>query len=386
MAVGEMAWWRVLNQARHVAALGGPPVPDAAADLKDLPVTGPADILAVSRASTRAGGAILMSSGGTTGRPKLTCVAYHQAIDRLLREWRPLAPGDTLLNLFTPGRLWASHYYMQALAERSGCDVIPAGPYGPDEVTDWLPWFAELGVTAAAGTPTALADLAQGVLDSGQPLPLRAMVWMAEPWTPAKLDLVRAAFPDAGLWGNYGSVETYVIATNTPDCDTAVLHLMADQVVEPDDGGALLTRAGGEWTVPSVRYRLGDRIAPAECRCGRPDGLRVLGRADDAVKLHSALMGIGEILRVVTGQPGVAEAQLVLIRGDGGHAARRVEVHFTGEAEPDRVQERLLREVYNLGVVAREHPGTVATTRVARLGRVERTNKVPPMLWRDHPG
>ncbi|MEV0729464.1 hypothetical protein [Polymorphospora sp. NPDC050346] len=384
MTIGRLPWQDILAQARWLADHGGAPVPDDAAGLEGLAVTGPVEILAISRHMSRDGGGILMSSGGTTGRPKLTFVSYHQAHDRLLRQWRPLAPGNLMLNLFTPGRMWASHYYMQALAEHSRCDIIPAGPHSPAEIADWIPMWNDVGVDAVCGTPTALADLARGVLDSGLVLPLKKLIWMAEPWTDDKEKTVRAAFPDIGFWGNYGSVETYVMATNTPACDLSVLHLMPDQVIEPDDAGALLSRRGTGWTVPTVRYRLGDRVAPAECRCGRPDALRVLGRADDAIKLHGALVGIGEALSVVRAQPGVRDAQLVLTRGtESRHSVRQLTVHFTGDADPGAVHERLLREFYDLGVIAQHHPDAITTERVTALGRVERTNKIPPMLWRE---
>lgn len=384
MIIGELPWEALLVQAKELATVGGAPVPDAATALADLAVTGPAEILAVSRHLSADGGAAVMSSGGTTGRPKLTFVAHHQAIDRLRTVWQPLEPGNVLLNLFTPGRLWASHYYLQTLAERSRCHVLPAGPYGPDEVADWLPIFREVGVDALAGTPTALADLAQGVLDHGVGLDVRRVIWMAEPWTPAKETTVRSAFPQARFWANYGSVETFVIATNDPDCDLSVLHLMPDQLLELDDAGALLSRTGDGWTVPTVRYRLGDRVAAASCRCGRPRALRVAGRADDAIKLYGSLFGIGEILAGVREHPGVTEAQLVLTRSpESRQSVRQLTVHFTGDADPAQVRDWLVRTWYDLPPILQTYPEAVTVDRVDRLHRVDRTNKVPPMIWRD---
>ncbi|MEV0962403.1 AMP-binding protein [Streptomyces sp. NPDC049910] len=383
--VGRLPWDAVLAAARRIAGPGGgPAVPHAPTGLHDLAVTAATDVLAVSRATTRGGGAAVMSSGGTTGRPKLTYVAHHQALDRLLREWRPLSPSDTLLNLFTPGRMWASHYYMHALAERVGCDVVPAGPFDPGEVADWLGILADVGVNALAGTPTSLADFAQGLLDSGLTLPVDKLIWMAEPWTPAKERTVRSAFPGVGFWGNYGSVETYVIATNTPACDARTLHLMPDQLLESDDAGALLTRTGDGWTVPTVRYRLGDRIAPVSCRCGRPDGLRVLGRADDAISVHCVVVRVAEILDVVRAHPGVREAQLVLDRAGGtAHTTDRLCVRYAGDAPAGDVRALVLRDFYHLGVLARSHPEAVTARAVPRVSRVERTGKIPPVVWRE---
>ncbi|MFI7453613.1 AMP-binding protein [Nonomuraea sp. NPDC049714] len=360
----------------------GAGAPESATGLADLDVTGPADVLDMTRAMAGDSGAMLMSSGGTTGAPKLTFVPYHQAIDRLLEEWRPLSRGDVLLNLFNAGRLWASHYYMHRLAERSHCTVIPHGPLAPQEAGRWPQIFAQVGVNAVAGTPTGLADLARGVLDTETSLPIETIIWMAEPWNQSNVDMVREAFPQARFWGNYGSVETYVIATNTPDCDLTTLHLMPDQLIEPDDRGALLTRIGSGWTAPVVRYRLGDRIAAAECRCGRPDGLRVLGRADDAVKFYGATFGIGEVLDVVHQVRGVREAQLELAGlSDARMAVSAVTVKYVGTASVTLLRAALMREFTRFRTVLRQHPQAIAIERVSQLHRVDRTNKVPPAVW-----
>jgi phenylacetate-CoA ligase len=382
--IGHIPTDDLLAHARKLADAGGLAVPDTAREVTDLPVSGPREIYTLTRLAARDAGSVLMSSGGTTGTPKLTHVPHGMGLDRLLDSWRPLRPGDTLLNLFNAGRMWGSHYYMQTLAEKCRCTVVPSGPYEPGEVGRWLDMFGEVGVTALAGTPTGLADFARGVLDAGGALPVRTIVWMAEPWTGNKRDLVREAFPGAGLWGNYGSVETWVMAANQPGCDETVLHLLPGQLMEPDEDGALLSRVGDGWTVPVVRYRLGDRVAPAACRCGRPDGLTVLGRADDAVTLRSALFKVSELIDVVRGEPGVVEAQLRLTRStDSARAASALTLDFTGTADPEAVCARLTGEFYHLAAVARQYPGALRARRVDRLARVERTNKVPAILWQD---
>ncbi|MFF4605811.1 AMP-binding protein [Streptomyces sp. NPDC001339] len=388
--IGHIPTDLLLAHARDLAAAGGPPVPESAREVTDLAVTGPVEIYAHTRAAAAQGtGSVLMSSGGTTGRPKLTHVPHGMGLERLLDFWRPLRPGDVLLNLFNAGRMWGSHYYMQTLAEKSHCTVIPSGPYSPEEVAGWLEMFEEVGVNALAGTPTGLADFAQGVLDAGTSipaLPVRTIIWMAEPWTGNKRDLVREAFPDAGLWGNYGSVETWVMAANQPGCDETTLHLLPSQIMEPDEDGALLSRVGDGWTVPVVRYRLGDRVAPATCRCGRPDALTVLGRADDSLTLRSALFKVSELIDLVREEPGVVEAQLRLTRStDSARAASALTLDFTGTAAPEAVRARLTGEFYHLAAVARQYPDALRARRVSRLARIERTNKVPAMVWQESP-
>jgi phenylacetate-CoA ligase len=382
--IGQVLIDDVRRHAERLAALGGPDVPATPGAVPEFAVSGPAEIYNATRAAAADGGSVLMSSGGTTGKPKLTHLPHGMGLDRLLRTWRPLGPGNVLLNLFNAGRMWGSHYYMQTLAEKSHCTVIPSGPYPPQEVAGWLEMFKEVGLDALAGTPTGLADFAEGVLAAGETLPVKVIIWMAEPWTGDKRESVRRAFPEAGMWGNYGSVETWVMATNDPGCDETVLHLLPDQVIEPDDGGALLTRAGDGWTVPTVRYRLGDRVEAAECRCGKPDALRVVGRADDAVSLRSALFRISELLDLARKDPDVVDAQLVLTRSnDDPKAASAFTLEFTGTAEPESVRERLIADFYHLAAVARQYPGAITARRVPALSRIERTNKVPAAVWKE---
>ncbi|MFC7548718.1 hypothetical protein [Plantactinospora sp. GCM10030261] len=382
--IGSLPFEDVLAQARRLEGRGGAPVPADAAALTDLTIAGPAEIRAVTYEQSRGSGAALMSSGGTTGRPKLTYVPFHQAVDRVLREWAPVGPDNVILNLFNPGRLWASHYYIQALAEKSRSTVLPSGGFVPEDVGYWVPMFREIGLDTLAGTPSALADFAEGLIASGETLDITKVIWLAEPWTDAKFQTVQKAFPGARYWANYGSVETYIIATNTPDCDVSTLHLMPDQVLELDDAGALLSRRGDGWVMPAVRYRLGDRLSSAACRCGRPDGLRVLGRADDAVSLRSALFSVGEVVAHARTFAGVDEARLVLTRDlESPKAATALTLEYSGDADAEAVRAHLTAHFYHLAAVHSRFPGAITAQRVDRVSRVERTNKVAPAVWRE---
>ncbi|MCO1336671.1 hypothetical protein MO867_20300 [Microbulbifer sp. OS29] len=94
MIVGHLDWNLVIShaQAQALSKLGGLAVPKSASRLEDLPVCGPSEILRITQLAAELDGAVLMSSGGTTGKPKLTYTPHHQAIERLLREWQPLNP------------------------------------------------------------------------------------------------------------------------------------------------------------------------------------------------------------------------------------------------------------------------------------------------------
>ncbi|WP_444913892.1 AMP-binding protein [Microbulbifer sp. ANSA003] len=383
MNIGHLDWNAILAHARSLSLYGGPDIPVSAVCLDDIPVCGPVELKHISQNAAQEHGAIIMSSGGTTGKPKLAYTPYHQAIQRLLKEWRPLSSQSVLLNLFNPGRLWGAHYFIQTLAEASKCTIAPTGPFISGEVENWLELLHNIDVDSLAGAPTGLADFAEGILDSGSQLPIKTIIWMGEPWTKAKLKVIRKAFPDAGLWCDYGSVETNSIAVNSPECDLNIYHLLADQLIETDDQGALLTRVGTGWTVPIVRYRLGDLIQKATCPCGRPNGLSIQGRADDNVGLCSALLDLNKIIELTYECEGVEEVQL-LLSGDTQtkKSADSIVVQFTGTASANSICEHILNNIHNLASVVRQYPQSFTVQKAERLKRIERTNKVPRVIWR----
>ncbi|WP_228979449.1 AMP-binding protein [Streptomyces sp. DH12] len=385
--VGRVDPGLVRAEEARLAALGAAP-PDGGE-------SGPAQVTAATRAlAARAGGQVV-ASGGTTGRIKLTTIAPDQGVPRLLRSWRPLRPGDVLLNLFRPGRLWGAHYFYNALATHCRASVLPMGPVPDGELSDWTGVFDATGVNALAGAPSALADFADAVRAAGAQLPVTAVVWAGEPLTPARRLRIERAFPTARMWGNYGSIETYVIATSRPECAPGVLHLLPDQELAYDAEGTWLTRVGAGWPAPAVRYRLGDRIdAVTGCPCGGGDALRVLGRTDDRLKFHNTMVRLGDLLEAARAVPGVADAQLLLTRDPAAEGSLAgLTVRWTGHgpgagpAPPgsDAVRAALLRHVYALGVIAAQHPHSVGAERAARLERNTRTGKVVPYVWRSGP-
>lgn len=379
--IGRLSLDAIFDSARRLEAAGGPRVPPNASRIEELGIAGPADITRLTQATAAGSGSILMSSGGTTGEPKLTFVPFGQAVERMIRTWRPLGPGNVLLNLFNPGRLWGSHYLMLALAEGVKCTVIPMGPILPTEMGSWIPTLRQVGTDSIAGTPTGIAEFCEALLSLGGTLPIRNVLWVGEPWSKSKENLVRAAFPEAVFWGMYGSIETFVIGSNTPDCPTDIFHLHPDEMLELDNEGALLTRVGEGWTVPIVRYRLGDRIAPAECPCGRHRGFTVLGRADDAFKFHGTLTSIGALLSFAKAQPGVDDAQLMISGSRQEGRAERIVVNVVGNADHQALRRDFITRFVDLDVKGRDGTDQFDVAAVERLQANARTFKVPPAIW-----
>ncbi|UWU75259.1 hypothetical protein N2603_35235 [Bradyrhizobium huanghuaihaiense] len=381
--IGTLDHSEIVAHAKSLQTHGGLPVSGMANSLGDLPVCDASTIYSITRTLAKGRGGILMSSGGTTGKPKLTVNTFDQACGRLLAEWKPLGPADVLLNLFNPGRLWGSHYYMQELASASQAIIAPAGPYAIEDVSNWMSIFDHVKLNALAGTPTGLYEFALGVQMAGRSLPIEKIIWMAEPWVDGKREFVESQFPQAKFWGNYGSVETYVIGTNNPKCDPYTFHLMKDQIIEIDDEGALLSRVGAGWTVPIVRYRIRDELKPVRCRCGRADAFMIVGRSDDSISLRSILFSVNELRNVALGTPGVSEVQLVCSPdADNPKAAASLTISYVGTADTHEVMRQVISSFYHMPAIIRSYKNALNVERVNSLLSNPRTQKTVPLVWR----
>lgn len=339
---------------------------------------------AVAEGRAQAAGGLVVCSGGTTGAPKRTVLAPDLGVPRVVSEWRPLQPGDVLLNLFSTGKMWGAQYFYNAVALHCRSTVAPMGALNAQEFDEWADEIVGMGVNAIAGAPNVLAVFAEAVRASGVELPIRTVIWSGEPMTQARATAIRSAFPEAGLWGNYGSIETFVIGVSRPDCALGALHLLSDQFIEPEEGGALLTRVGDGWPVPAWRFRLGDRLRPTACPCGEGDAFEVLGRADDNIKLYGGMVGIGDVLAKAGRIEGVGEVQLVLYRDpEVPSAVVGMRLRYTGP-DPDTglVRDRLVHSIEDLEILDRHTPEAVAVDRVPEVERSPRTNKVLPVVWR----
>lgn len=333
--------------------------------------------------ATRRGG-FVVASGGTTGDPKIITLSPDLGVPRVIDSWRPFGVGDVMLNLFPTGRLWGAHYFYNAVATNLKAIAVPMGALGPDDLSDWIDVIRDLKVTALAGAPNVVAGFADMLLREKIRLNIRSIVWSGEPLTPGHVKRIKQSFPKAGFWGNYGSIETFVIGVSHDTCRLGVLHLLPGQCLEIDDHGALLTRSGDGWPVPAWRFRLGDRIATASCTCGNKYGFEILGRADDAFKLYGGRVRIGDLLRNATSIQGVVGAQAILYRDpDVPAAIMGLVVRYTGQRHPLEVRQELVSSLQDLTICDRHTPEAIRIEKVGALDVHPRTLKVLPVIWRE---
>ena len=330
----------------------------------------------VARAGSRPFAAFLFTSGGSTDAPKIAWIPCEMHLGALLPYWQPLTSTDVLANLAMPGRLWSAHYFYNRVAEHAGADVIGLGGIPDGEQERWLDFLYRHGTTALAGTPSQLGQ----VFGSGHPIvgQLRSAIWFGEPCDEQTRKLHAGSAAHVGLWGNYGSTETWVIGHNGPDCPPDTFHVLPYQHVEIVDGRVLVTTLHPGAVSPVIRYRIGDRAEFAACPCGRTGTtVRLAGREDSLVKFAGTLVSPQELVAVVRSVPGVRAAQVAFI-GEGADEA--MEVRVVGTADASALRERLLASQIDLRFALRGADGTFRVRLVDRLTASARTAKTPALV------
>lgn len=298
-------------------------------DIRPLPPSGSADGLVYVRYTS-----------GSTGHPKGVAVP-HRGVVRLVHDtdWLEFGPQETFLQLcaltFDPSELeiWGALL-------NGGCLVIhPPGPLSLPELAECLRSEKITTLWLTAGLFHRMVDHHVDSLGG-----LRQLVAGGDVLSPAHVNRVRRAHPHVRLVNGYGPTENTCFTTahtvtrqvgttvpiGTPIAGTRVYLLDEDLRPVPDGewgelytGGAGLARGYLNRPALTAQCFLPDPFVPGErmYRVGdvvrRTQGgvLEFRGRVDDQVKIAGYRIEPGEIVAVLTDQPGVAEA-VVLARDD----------------------------------------------------------------------
>ncbi|MFF8609563.1 phenylacetate--CoA ligase family protein [Streptomyces sp. NPDC015346] len=330
----------------------------------------------------------LFQSGGSTGAPKLGHAPTGFYMSGVHAHWQPLDRDDVFVNAWGAGRMWGAHFLAAALADLSGCQVISLGSVTKDEYPEWLAFFAAREVTAIGGTPSVLRLWFAHARAANLKLPdLRKVLWLGEAWQPQLEEDMAAVAPAARRWGMFGSTETWVVGTNTPDCPADTFHTLPDQLVHVGEQQLLdFTTLNPEMLNPVLRYRTGDAGRLVACPCGRPGrAMRVLGRRDSVVQVRGLGLHIDEVIHRVEGEPGVSRAQVVIYETGGRAGAVEVLLLTAPGAAVDveRLRKELLAETFTLSTAFQHDPENFRVRPVADLISNERTGKTAGLVVRE---
>lgn len=333
----------------------------------------------------------LFQSGGSTGAPKVGYAPTGFYMQGVYEQWRPLDRDDVFVNAWGAGRMWGAHFLAAALADLCGCQVIALGSVTKDEFGDWLDFFGRRRVTAIGGTPSVLRLWFAHARAAGIRLPaLRKVLWLGEAWHSQLDEDIAAVAPDARRWGMFGSTETWVVGTNTPDCPADVFHPLPEQLVHVGDDELLdFTTLNPDMLNPVLRYQTGDAGRHVACACGRPgQAMQVLGRRDSVVQVRGLGLHVDDIIAQVEREPGVSQAQILISERQGRVSKVDVQLLVDEGAPPDlaeRLRRELMSATFTISTAFQHDPESFQVTPVEALLTNDRTGKTANFVVRDEP-
>jgi phenylacetate-CoA ligase len=296
---------------------------------------------------------------------------------------------DVFVNAWGAGRMWGAHFLAAAFADLSGCQVIALGSVTKDEYSDWLSLFVSREVTALGGTPSVLRLWFAAARTAGIQLPaLRKVLWLGEAWHSQIDEDMAAVAPNAQRWGMFGSTETWVVGTNTPQCPADTFHTLPEQLVHVDSDELLdFTTLNPDMLNPVLRYQTGDAGQFVTCSCGRSDlAMKVLGRRDSVVQVRGLGLHVDDIIEQVEREPGVSRAQILITELRGRVSTVDVLLMTGADADADlaqRLRKELISGTFTLSTAFQHDPDSFQVRVVDSLVANDRTGKTSNFVMRE---
>jgi phenylacetate-coenzyme A ligase PaaK-like adenylate-forming protein len=295
------------------------------------------------------GDCIRVGTTGTTGASLR--VAYSESVARNnwafhMRRWAwaGVAPRSPRISLFgsrvIPPDQRVPPFWSHNAAERQ--TLLSIFHLSDTNAPHYLEFLREHTGMVLEGFPSVLAILADYILSSHQPIPMRVIFTDGEPLYPFLRESIERAF-STRVFDLYGNTE---LCGLIHECEFGKMHAIEDyayleilddagEPVEPGCEGYFVWTGFVNHTMPLIRYRIGDRgcwDASGPCSCGRAfplvvatitrdsDNLRCPdGRIFSPRALNQCLKGASSLrfCQLLHERPGQ-----VLIRGvSGGPAA-----------------------------------------------------------------
>jgi len=285
---------------------------------------------------------IRVGTTGTTGASLQ--VRYSEAVARRnwafhLRRWawagiKPLSPRVTFFgSRVVPPDRRVPPYWTQNYAERQVLASI--FHLSDSNAPHYLKFLRQQSRKVLEGFPSVLAILADFVLKTGRPIPMRVVFTDGEPLYPKLRESIEEAFATRVL-DLYGNTE---LCGLIHECEHKRLHVQPDYAyleildgqnrsVQPGEEGFLVWTGFINDSMPLIRYRIGDRGCwdpNPLCSCGRafPCVIPTITRDSDLLRcpdgkifspraLNQALKGAKTLrfCQIIHEQPGQ-----VLVRG-----------------------------------------------------------------------
>jgi acyl-coenzyme A synthetase/AMP-(fatty) acid ligase len=257
-------------------------------------------------AARRAAGLVLFSSG-TSGRPK----AMLQDLTNLLATYQKRRPNSLpVLALLGFDHIGGLNTLLGALA--AGAPVVVPADLSVASVAAAI---ARHRVAVLPASPTFLnLLLAAGVL-AADLASLRVITYGTEPMPESLLGRLRTAFPRVRFIQTFGTSETGIFRTESPDPGSTFLRFDDPGLEWKVEGDELWLRsrtqvagylnAGNERFTADGWFRTGDRVET------RPDGsVRILGRVGELINVGGEKLMPVEVEAVLLTIPGILDCRV----------------------------------------------------------------------------
>ncbi len=259
-------------------------------------------------------GTFLDASGGSTGSPTRF---YHDrdqlasslAATQVFFEWAGVARGERHAKLWGARRDLGARDVPALRLKRFfyGRTTVDAFDMGATAMAEYVKFLQSYRPVCIEGYADALHTLAEFVAREGLDIPRpRSIVSSASTLTQEMRARIEAVF-QAPVFDRYGGREAGAIAA---ECSQhAGMHVAGEAVhveILRDDGtqvavgeeGDVLVTCLRNYTMPLIRYRVGDRAIRGEdsCPCGRPYPLiaRIIGRSSARIVRRDGGMVVPE--------------------------------------------------------------------------------------------
>jgi phenylacetate-CoA ligase len=183
----------------------------------------------------------------------------------------------------------------------------------PDLLEHYVAALRKYRVKYLYGYTSALFELAQEVLASGESLPMTVVLTNAEPLFDCQRDVIQKAF-QCPVRETYGMAEKVAGAS---ECEFGRLHLWPEVgIYETSPANELIATGLLNEHMPLIRYQVGDMVQLNEtseaCPCGRalPMLSSIEGRSDDVLYTSDGRR-IGRLDPVFKSQLPIREAQVI---------------------------------------------------------------------------
>jgi acyl-coenzyme A synthetase/AMP-(fatty) acid ligase len=256
-------------------------------------------------AAQGAAGLVLFSSG-TSGAPK----AMVQDFGKLLASYESRRASDlTMLALLGFDHIGGLNTLFNTLAAGSLLAVPPSR--SPADVSATI---ARYQVAILPASPTFLnLLLAAGV--EGDLASLRVITYGTEPMPESLLHRLKAAFPRVRFIQTFGTSETGITRTSSPEAGSTFLRFddsnLEWKVIDDELWLRSRTQIAGYLNASNERFtadgwfRTGDKVEQG------PNGtLRILGRMGEMINVGGEKLMPAEVESVVLGVPGVADCRV----------------------------------------------------------------------------